>query len=73
MDDNCYVILGSLDLSAAFDIVNVELLLKRLTILGLPMDIVIFKKALFGVIELALLPSLDYGSVVITTGPSQSP
>ena len=29
----------SLDLSAAFDIVNVELLLKRLNVIGLPPDV----------------------------------
>ena len=28
-DDNCYVLMASLDLSAAFDLVNVELLIKR--------------------------------------------
>ena len=38
MDQNEYVAVGSLDLSAAFDVVNVDLLLKRLTTLGLPAD-----------------------------------
>ena len=32
--------MASLDLSAAFDLVNVKLLIKRLRILGLPMDLV---------------------------------
>ena len=32
--------MASLDLSAAFDTVNIELLLKRMRILGLPDDIV---------------------------------
>ena len=32
--------MASLDLSAAFDVVNVELLLKRLRIIGLPMDLI---------------------------------
>ena len=32
--------MASLDLSAAFDVVNIELLLKRLKVLGLPEDII---------------------------------
>ena len=40
LDDNNYVALTSLGLSAAFDIVNVGLLLKRLQIIGLPPDVV---------------------------------
>ena len=32
--------MASLDLSAAFDLVNVRLLIRRLRILGLPMDLV---------------------------------
>ena len=32
--------MASLDLSSAFDVVNVELLLKRLKIIGIPSDIV---------------------------------
>ena len=32
--------MASLDLSAAFNIVNVKLLIKRLAILGLPMDVI---------------------------------
>ena len=39
-DDNNYVLMASLDLSSAFDIVNVELLVKRLKILGLPKDLI---------------------------------
>ena len=39
-DSNNYVLMASLDLSAAFDLVNVNLLLKRLRILGLPTDLV---------------------------------
>ena len=37
---NKYALMASLDLSAAFDVVNVELLLKRLSVIGLPMDII---------------------------------
>ena len=40
LDDDDYVALASLDLSAAFDIVNVALLIKRLQIMGLPPDVV---------------------------------
>ena len=40
LDDDHLVLLASLDLSAAFDIVNVELLVKRLRVIGLPNDIV---------------------------------
>ena len=40
VDDDMSVLMASLDLSAAFDVVNVELLLKRLTIVGLPSDVV---------------------------------
>ena len=32
-------LMASLDLSAAFDVVNIELLLKRLVIIGLPSDV----------------------------------
>jgi hypothetical protein len=35
-----YVAVASLDLSAAFDVVNVELLLKRLKVMGMPEDLV---------------------------------
>ena len=40
IDDDNYVLMASLDLSAAFDIVNVKLLLKRLIVIGLPPDVV---------------------------------
>ena len=40
LDEDKTVLLASLDLSAAFDIVNISLLLKRLRILGLPNDII---------------------------------
>ena len=40
VDDDMYALMASLDLSAAFDVVNVELLLKRLHIVGLPHDLV---------------------------------
>ena len=38
-DNNNYVLMASLDLSAAFDIVNVDLLIKRLRIIGIPSDV----------------------------------
>ena len=40
LDDDNYVAMASIDLSAAFDIVNVDLLIKRLRIIGLPKDVV---------------------------------
>ena len=40
LDSNKYTIMASLDLSSAFDIVNIELLLKRLKITGLPEDVI---------------------------------
>ena len=40
LDDEDYVMVASLDLSSAFDLVNINLLLKRLRIVGLPNDIV---------------------------------
>jgi hypothetical protein len=50
------VLLASLDLIAAFDIVNVTFLLKRLQILGLPIDII-------DLIEVWLQNSMYYVSV----------
>ena len=40
LDQDNYAIMSSIDLSAAFDVVNVKLLLKRLHIIGLPNDII---------------------------------
>ena len=39
-DDNCFVVMASLDLSMAFDMVNTELLVKRLKIMGMPLDLI---------------------------------
>ena len=39
IDDDDYFVLGSLDLSAAFDVVNRDLLFKRLGIMGIPDDL----------------------------------
>ena len=41
LDGDSYALMASLDLSAAFDVVDVQLLLKRLEIIGLPDDILI--------------------------------
>ena len=38
LDGGKYALMATLDLSAAFDVVNVELLIKRLVKLGLPND-----------------------------------
>ncbi len=40
LDNNQYACMSSIDLSAAFDVVNVKLLLKRLKIIGLPEDVI---------------------------------
>ena len=40
LDDDEFVAMASLDLSAAFDVVNVPLLIKRLDIIGLPGDVI---------------------------------
>ena len=40
LDEDNYVLMASLDLSAAFDVVNIDLLLIRLRVIGLPEDIV---------------------------------
>ena len=40
LDNEDYVILASLDLSSAFDLVNIDLLIKRLKIIGLPKDVI---------------------------------
>jgi hypothetical protein len=39
MDNNHYVAVASLDLSAAFDVINIELLMKRLEKIGIPRDL----------------------------------
>ena len=39
-DEKCFVIMASLDLSMAFDLVNTELLVKRLRIMGMPNDVI---------------------------------
>jgi hypothetical protein len=40
VDGDKYALMASLDLSAAFDVVNVELLIKRMRIIGLPPDLI---------------------------------
>ena len=39
-DENNYVLMASVDLSSAFDVVNIKLLLKRLKIMGLPNELI---------------------------------
>ena len=39
-DENCDVVMASLDLSMTFDMVNTELLIRRLRIMGMPADLV---------------------------------
>ncbi len=40
LDEDNFVLVASLDLSSAFDVVNVDLLLKRLHCIGMPIDII---------------------------------
>ena len=40
LDQNIFAIMPSLDLSSAFDVININLLLKRLRIVGLPKDVI---------------------------------
>ena len=41
LDDNCFVAMAGIDLSAAFDVLDINLLMKRLKILGLPGDVIV--------------------------------
>ena len=41
LNDGEYAIMASLDLSSAFDVVNIDLLLRRLKIMGIPDDLII--------------------------------
>ena len=56
LDNNDFALMASLDLSAAFDVVNTELLCKRLGIIGIPADVV-------SLIRLWLTDRLIYVSV----------
>ena len=40
LDEDNYALLASIDLSSAFDVVNVKLLIKRMKIVGLPEDLI---------------------------------
>ena len=40
LDEDNFVLVPSLDLSSAFDVVNVDLLIKRLQLIGMPSDII---------------------------------
>ena len=40
LDEDGYVLMASINLSAAFDVINIDLLIKRLTILGLPRGVI---------------------------------
>ena len=40
LDNDNYSLMASIDLSAAFDVVNIDLLLKRLKIIGIPIDVI---------------------------------
>ena len=53
LDEDNYALMASIDLSAAFDVVNVDLLISRLRIIGLPVDLV-------GLIEIWLKKRIFY-------------
>ena len=40
LDEDNFVAMASIDLSAAFDVVEVALLIKRMKIMGLPADVI---------------------------------
>ena len=71
LDDDNYVLMASVDLSAAFDVVNIDLLMKRLRILGLPDDVLSLvelwlRKRLFYIDingEISKLHEIDYGTI----------
>ena len=44
IDENIYYVLASLDLIAAFDLVNRDLLFERMQVMGIPDDIVTLLK-----------------------------
>ena len=39
LEEDCHVLMASIDLTAAFDMVNIDLLLKRMKIIDLPPDL----------------------------------
>ena len=69
LDEDNYVLMVSVDLSAAFDVVNIDLLMKRLRILGLPDDVLslvelwlrLFYVDING--EISKLYEIDYGTI----------
>ena len=40
-DNKCFVVMASLDLSMAFDLVNTGLLIRRLKVMGFPNDLLV--------------------------------
>ena len=56
MDNDDFALVSSIDLSSAFDVVNIDLLLKRLRIIGLPPDCI-------GLIEVWLKNRCFYVSI----------
>jgi hypothetical protein len=67
MDENNYVVMSSLDLSAAFDLVNLDLLLTRLKKMGLPSDVEIWLQNRFFYVKAnglnSMVLSSDIGTV----------
>ena len=48
MEEDCYVAVASMDLTAAFDVLDVNLLLRRMLNLGIPKDVLSLVKAWLG-------------------------
>ena len=71
MDEDNYALMASIDLSAAFDVVNIDLLLERLRLIGLPADLValiqVWLKDRFFYVEIgdltSILHSINSGTI----------
>ena len=64
LDEGKFALMASIDLSSAFDLVNVKLLLKRCAIIGLPKDIV----EMVEMVEIWLKERMYYVHVKISYG-----
>jgi hypothetical protein len=63
LDEDKFVLVSNLDLSSAFELVNIKLLIKKLKILGLPNDVVDLMKVLME--ESSYFASIDGVNSVI--------
>ena len=65
LDGDNYTLMASVDLSAAFDVVNIDLLMERLKVIGLPDDIL-------GLIRVWLKDRFFYAKQVISSQSSMT-